>query len=330
MFKIIAVVRDTLVVLALVAGPPAGLLAVAGSPIPDQLPSATALQGWVDDPLQPPLAAVTATTLGWLLWAAYTAAIVASLTARLRVRPRWRRLYAGLPSPMHGLAATLLGAAAVTSATAPAATAATAAPTADSPGVPDRAVRSDGDAVAPSRSGSVAAGGDDRAGAGGQQPPRTAPDRAASHPVRRGDTLSSIAERHLGDADRWPEIFALNRGTRFPAGGTLTDPDLIYPRWVLKLPTGSPTQPSAHPPAIPGSDAEDPDDQPGPAAATTGPTRATPTGPASGAAAPPPSGSTRPHPDRPAPPESAPAPAAAHATATGATANPAQAHPRRA
>ena len=50
-------------------------------------------------------------------------------------------------------------------------------------------------------------------------------------PWRPGDTLSAIAEQWLSDADRWPEIFTLNRGTHHPnVGGTLTDPDLIYPR----------------------------------------------------------------------------------------------------
>ncbi|MBQ0901291.1 LysM peptidoglycan-binding domain-containing protein [Micromonospora sp. U21] len=51
----------------------------------------------------------------------------------------------------------------------------------------------------------------------------------ATYTVRRGDTLSQIAQRCLGDADRWPDIFALNRGTHFPStGGTLRDLNLIY------------------------------------------------------------------------------------------------------
>jgi nucleoid-associated protein YgaU len=47
--------------------------------------------------------------------------------------------------------------------------------------------------------------------------------------VRRGDTLSGIARDQLGDADRWPEIFALNRDI-------LSDPDRIVPDQVLLLP----------------------------------------------------------------------------------------------
>jgi nucleoid-associated protein YgaU len=47
--------------------------------------------------------------------------------------------------------------------------------------------------------------------------------------VRPGDTLSEIAERELGDAGRWPEIFELNREV-------IDDPDRIFPDQALVLP----------------------------------------------------------------------------------------------
>ena len=47
--------------------------------------------------------------------------------------------------------------------------------------------------------------------------------------VRRGDTLSAIARRELGDADRWREIFELNRDV-------IDDPDEIFPGQLLALP----------------------------------------------------------------------------------------------
>ncbi len=49
--------------------------------------------------------------------------------------------------------------------------------------------------------------------------------------VVRGDSLSMLAARYLGDGDRWPEIFALNRDV-------VDDPDEIDIGWRLKLPTG--------------------------------------------------------------------------------------------
>lgn len=45
--------------------------------------------------------------------------------------------------------------------------------------------------------------------------------------VRSGDTLSEIAQTHLGDASRYPEIVELN---------DIEDPDLIVPGQVLTLP----------------------------------------------------------------------------------------------
>ena len=58
------------------------------------------------------------------------------------------------------------------------------------------------------------------------------PDQAEqrTHVVKRGDTLSGLATRHLGHSNRWPDIFALNRGV-------LTDPDRIVAGQVLQLPS---------------------------------------------------------------------------------------------
>ena len=46
--------------------------------------------------------------------------------------------------------------------------------------------------------------------------------------VKRSDTLSGIADKQLGDANRWPEIFRLNRDI-------LSDPDRITPGQVLVI-----------------------------------------------------------------------------------------------
>lgn len=48
--------------------------------------------------------------------------------------------------------------------------------------------------------------------------------------VRKGDTLSGLAHRHLGAASRWPEIYALNRVI------IGTNPDKIFPGTILMLP----------------------------------------------------------------------------------------------
>ncbi|MGW5580528.1 S8 family serine peptidase [Micromonospora chokoriensis] len=52
----------------------------------------------------------------------------------------------------------------------------------------------------------------------------------------RGQTLSDIAGRYLGDAARADELFNLNSGRRQPDGKALTDPDRLTPGWYLVLP----------------------------------------------------------------------------------------------
>jgi len=52
---------------------------------------------------------------------------------------------------------------------------------------------------------------------------------AQTYTVRKGDTLSHIAQRHYGKASRWHAIFEANRDQ-------LDDPDRIQPGQVLRLP----------------------------------------------------------------------------------------------
>lgn len=61
----------------------------------------------------------------------------------------------------------------------------------------------------------------------------------ATYTVREGDTLSRIAERTLGEASRYREIFALNKDREQPDGERLTDASLIQPGWTLVLPSGA-------------------------------------------------------------------------------------------
>ncbi|MEL6977107.1 MAG: peptidoglycan-binding protein LysM [Pseudomonadota bacterium] len=52
---------------------------------------------------------------------------------------------------------------------------------------------------------------------------------AVFHTVEKGDTLWAIATAHLGDGNKYPEIFEANKPM-------LTHPDKIYPGQVLRIP----------------------------------------------------------------------------------------------
>jgi LysM repeat protein len=52
--------------------------------------------------------------------------------------------------------------------------------------------------------------------------------------VRSGDSLWRLAQHHLGDGRRWPEIHHLNKTL-------IKDPDLIEPGWKLRLPIANST-----------------------------------------------------------------------------------------
>lgn len=64
----------------------------------------------------------------------------------------------------------------------------------------------------------------------------------ASTVVGRRDTLMSLAERHLGDADRWTELREANVGRMMPDGTELTSSfTRIKPGWTLVLPADAVT-----------------------------------------------------------------------------------------
>ena len=52
---------------------------------------------------------------------------------------------------------------------------------------------------------------------------------AETYVVVKGDSLSKIAEREYGDANRWRTIYEANKDV-------IDDPDLIYPGQELKIP----------------------------------------------------------------------------------------------
>ena len=50
--------------------------------------------------------------------------------------------------------------------------------------------------------------------------------------IEKGDSLSEIAEREYGDAQKWKVLFEANKEV-------IEDPDLIYPGQRIRIPAGS-------------------------------------------------------------------------------------------
>ena len=86
----------------------------------------------------------------------------------------------------------------------------------------------------------------DREPAPRRAPPQPAPANRSPQPaahgwvvVAPGDTLIGLARAHLGDADRWREIFDLNRDRPQVDGGRLATPSQIRAGWRLRLPAAA-------------------------------------------------------------------------------------------
>jgi DNA-binding SARP family transcriptional activator len=260
--RTMATIRTCLGMAALLVGVPLLLLAAGGgSPLPDRPPTVDQIHTWLEDPLHRRYAAATVRTFAWVGWAGIAGIVIIAAGGRLR-RWRWHRLSRYVPGPIQTVAATLVGAASVTAAGSgaqahPALPAAAAVPD------PHRAL--DTSPPQQDRNASPHCGTPMSPDTGSTSDGAWA---AAAVTVRPGDSLSTIAERRLGDPDRWPAIFTLNRGRQLPGGGVLTDPDLIHPGWRLTLP-GRPhraAEPPQHTPA--GDGARHGPGQPGPTAPT--------------------------------------------------------------
>lgn len=67
---------------------------------------------------------------------------------------------------------------------------------------------------------------------GSSAKPASAPDSSRAYTVQAGDSLSKIAKREYGDANKWNAIFEANRDK-------IKNPDLIHPGQVLTIPPQS-------------------------------------------------------------------------------------------
>jgi nucleoid-associated protein YgaU/DNA-binding SARP family transcriptional activator len=252
----------------LLAGIPAVLLAVGADPRTVRLPTLERVRQLLTSPDDGTLLIAVLRVIGWAGWAGFAVSVVVETVAAVAgwTVPVVRGL-AGVQRPAAYLVAAVAAALAVPAAATASAPAAHAAPAAAALPNPSPGPHSHSDAqpstgTPPPATPGLAAPTGPAAWAG--PPGHTtgpAPDRAGQDTpahrlptvrVGRYDSLWRIAERHLGDGRRWPEIYRLNTGRRQPGGHTLTDPDHVEEGWTLLLPpdavdAGPPTHGDSRP-----------------------------------------------------------------------------------
>ena len=208
----------TLLLLGLLVGLPAALLALGANPISHALPTLEQIRTALTTPDDGTLALGAIKIIAWSAWAFLAASILFEIASRIR-GVRTPHL-PGLRVPQLA-ARQLISAAVLLFVVAPAgvqsATATTPAPhtasvAATSAG-PDRATGA-------ARSAGVAAAHTLSRGA------------TATYTVKTGDSLRSIAGHYLGDPERWSAILALNPDLK-------GHPDLIYSGTVLAMPAAT-------------------------------------------------------------------------------------------
>lgn len=214
-----------LVIVALVAGIPAALVALTGGPLPSALPGAAQVLGALTRPDDGTLLLGLLEFIAWVAWALFTVSIVLEVWSRLRgIR---------VPSlgPAHRLAASLVATAALL--VAPAGQGAAAAHGQPASGTPSAAGQPVPRVLAATTVQGVPAGA---AVAAAAPAALAAPPGYRAHVVTPGEHLWRIAEEQLGDGERHREIYAATRGVVQPDGGRLERADLVRPGWTVFVP----------------------------------------------------------------------------------------------
>lgn len=280
----------TVLVVAILAGLPTLLLALGANPVPNSVPSLDQIRTALTTPDDGTLAMGAITLIAWVAWLVLAASIVLEVVAKVRglsapalpglgmpqVAARHlvaaaALLFVVLPSAAPSVSAAAAPAPAAVTVTAPA-SAVTTAPVEAPQGVaaqerPSTYVVQSGDSLSTIAQRELGAGhrwseladlnphvADHpdliHAGTVLILPTPATVGLERSYTVKAGDTLSKIAQRELGDADRYPEIFHASKDTLQPGQVRLTDPDRIDIGQTLTIPATA-AAPAAAAPAAP-------------------------------------------------------------------------------
>lgn len=210
MMRALKSLSAALILICLVIGLPIALWVFAGSPIPTEIPSWPEIQSALTHPDSGGFVLGIIKVVAWVAWASFALSAVVEL--RNYVSGGVRISLPGLGWQQSAaaalIAAVFMGAGAPAMAASPA---------------PQQAVAASvSTAIASEKSDA------DLDDAPGQE--------ALAYTVQSGDSLWRIAERTLGDGQRWQEIADLNYGVPQADGHSLTGEHWLNAGWVLTLP----------------------------------------------------------------------------------------------
>ncbi|MEU7894234.1 LysM peptidoglycan-binding domain-containing protein [Nonomuraea sp. NPDC049152] len=205
------------VLIGIEGGVPYMLVRFAGLPIPRGVPSWTAIERLLLNPIPDQLLLSVLAVPLWLLWAAFSVALIVEITALAR----GVELHVPLLGPLQAMAAGLLGSMAIAVLLIDLRAASTPIQPAAVPVAATQVVEVDA------------------AVDGAPHKPRE-----PVHVVKPRDSLWKIAGHRLGSGLKWRTIWKLNGDRRQVDGQMFTDPDVIQPGWRLRLPDAHRSQPS--------------------------------------------------------------------------------------
>jgi DNA-binding SARP family transcriptional activator len=219
----------------LVVGLPLALYKLGGDPVPAHIPSWHRVTTLLTHRDNGSVFLGAVRDVSWIAWALFTAAVAAETQATLRGRRAPRLRLGGMQNAASWLVAiaalAFTGQPGAVLASAPAPVAVVSAVR---PG-PAQAVELTADLQASQLT------------ADPHAPQVMSMGFSQMVTVRSGDCLWAIAQRYLGDGDRYPEIVRLNLGHEMGDGHRFTDPSVVWPGWVLQVPASAVTSSASAP-----------------------------------------------------------------------------------
>jgi LysM repeat protein len=199
------------ILIGLLVGAPVALAVFAGNPLPDHVPALSEVGDALTTRDDGQLFLRALAVVGWLGWATFALSVLVEIPARALRIPVPR--LPGMRRQQRAAAALIGGVALIIGASPAMASAAATAPPTSYAAAP----------YTPAAVSAPAAAAWERTAAADEDP-------VPVYRVERGDYLGHIADRYLGEFDRYPELAKLNK---------IRDPDLIRPGQKLHLPEGA-------------------------------------------------------------------------------------------